>query len=138
MKAIQSALNAFLDRLAGESVSMSDNTTVVTYLKKEGDISKMMCDLARETVPWSDSLGSNLSEIYPREKEYPGGSVELPRPGPSNGVVTSSLGIRRDLQGLQFPSYQCNCFQSKCQTTFMCVSIARSHGVETGRLPIPV
>ena len=72
----------------GELVVLINNTnTVVVYLKKQGGtVFKVMCDLAQEIVRsgTGDSalvrtlLGGNLSEIYPRENEYLGGSVESP------------------------------------------------------------
>ena len=47
MKAFQLTQNAFPFRILGESVIMSNNATVVAYLKKQvGMGSRMMCSLA--------------------------------------------------------------------------------------------
>ena len=54
MKLVILALNALLDRLEGESVIlMSNNTTVMAYLKKQGGtISKVLCSLAQGEMMW--------------------------------------------------------------------------------------
>ena len=54
MKAVILALNAFVDRLAGESVILViDNATVVAYLREQRDtIVKALCSLAQEIVMW--------------------------------------------------------------------------------------
>ena len=56
MKLVPLALNAFLPRILGEAdVLMSDNATVVAYLKKQwGTVSKVLCSLAQETVTWTE------------------------------------------------------------------------------------
>ena len=52
MKAVQLALNYYFSKILEESVVlMSDNATVVTYRKNQGDTaSRVMCNLAQEIV----------------------------------------------------------------------------------------
>ena len=47
MKAVQPALNALYHQIMEESVVLSDNATVVAYVKKLGSTaSRVICDLA--------------------------------------------------------------------------------------------
>ena len=66
MKAMILALNAFLDGITGKSlVLVSDNASVVACLKKHGGtISKVLCDLAQEVVPWPEIHLIALPERY--------------------------------------------------------------------------
>ena len=66
LKAMILALNAFLDRITGKSlVLVSDNASVVACLKKHGGtISKVLCDLAQEVVPWPEIHLIALTESY--------------------------------------------------------------------------
>ena len=54
MKVIQHPLNAFLLRIVGKSVMLlSDNATMVAYLKKHGDtVSRVTYSVAQEIVEW--------------------------------------------------------------------------------------
>ena len=56
MKAIVVALAAFLPQLLGQSVVlMSDNATVVTYLRNQGSIvSCVLCRMAAKVVLWTE------------------------------------------------------------------------------------
>ena len=60
------ALNAFLHQAAGQSfILMSDNTTVVVYLRKQGGtVSRVRCDLACKAVLWTEIHSVNLSARY--------------------------------------------------------------------------
>ena len=58
MWAVVPALAAFLPQLSGQTiVLMSDNTTVVAYLRnQEGTVSRVMSDMALEIVQWTDFI----------------------------------------------------------------------------------
>ena len=63
---VQFVLNTFLPRILGESVMlMSKNAIEVAYLKKQGGtISRVMCSLAQEIMPWTELHLVTLSARY--------------------------------------------------------------------------
>ena len=66
MKAAQLTLNAFLPRILGKLVIlMSNNTTVVAYLKKQkGAVCGVMCSLIRDIMTWTELHSVTLSARY--------------------------------------------------------------------------
>ena len=66
MKVIQLALTAFRDQIMGESVDlMSDNATVVAYMKKQGGtVFQILCDLAQEILTSAEQLMFCLTTRY--------------------------------------------------------------------------
>ena len=62
---------AFLPQLASKIiVLMSDNATVVAYLKDQGDtVSRVMCDMAREVIQWSKLHSVTLLALYIASKK---------------------------------------------------------------------
>ena len=73
---------------------MSDNATVVAYLRKQGslfqsDVQSGSGDRGVIRAALCDIFG----EVHILEDECLGGSAESPRPSPSHGMVSPSLGI---------------------------------------------
>ena len=66
MKAVLMALHAFQDRLMNHSVGlMSDNTTVVAYVNKQGGtVSSSLFLLTRQVLLWAESHSVSLSARY--------------------------------------------------------------------------
>ena len=66
MKAVLMALHAFQDRLMNHSVGlMSDNTTVVAYVNKQGGtVSSSLFLLTRQVLLWTESHSVTLSARY--------------------------------------------------------------------------
>ena len=66
MKAAQHTLNAFLPRILGKLIIlMSNNTTVVAYLKKQkGAVCRVMCSLIRDIMTWTELHSVTLSARY--------------------------------------------------------------------------
>ena len=66
MKAIVLALAAFLPQLLGQClVVMSDNATVVTYLRNQGGtVSRVVCHMAAEVVLWTERHSVSLLARY--------------------------------------------------------------------------
>ena len=59
------------------------------------------------------SLCDADGEVHSGEEKYSSGPVELPRPGPSHGMVSSSQGIRYSLRSVQSSSYRLVCYKGK-------------------------
>lgn len=66
MKAVLMALHAFQDRLLGHTVGlMSDNTTVVAYVNKQGGtVSSSLFLLTREVLMWAETHSVSLVARY--------------------------------------------------------------------------
>ena len=93
MVVVQLALNVFLPRILGVVVVlMSNKFTVVASQKKQGGTaSSVMCSLAHEIVALTElPLGDLVRDIHSEEVEHSSRPVELSRPGPSHGMVSSS------------------------------------------------
>ena len=121
-------MNAFLPRIVAESVVlMSDNTTVMAYLKKqEGTFSRVMCSFGSGDCRLRPALGDFDHQIHPRE-EHRSGPVEPSRLGPSLWVVPTSLGVWCHLRGIQSFLWRLICYQSKHKASILCVFSSRSH-----------
>ena len=72
MKVVILALDTILDKVSGESVVlMSENTTVVAYLRRHWDaVSRVMSNLALEVVLWTEIHSVNLMVRYIPGKKY--------------------------------------------------------------------
>ena len=84
------------------------------------------------------SLGSADGLVHLWEEDHSARSAESLWPGPSDGVVSSSLGLWHRLWGLRLPPYRHVCIESKHKATFIQVSSSGSHVLETGVLPVPL
>ena len=71
MRAVLLVMATFLPQLASKIiVLMSDNATVVAYLKDQGDtVSRVMCDMAREVIQWSKLHSVTLLALYIASKK---------------------------------------------------------------------
>ena len=91
MKAVLLALHAFQDRLIGHSVGlMSDTTTVVAYVNKQGGtVSSSLYLLARQVLMWTEAHSVTLVARY-----IPG----------SRNVVADQLSRKGQVIGTVVPS----------------------------------
>ena len=87
MKAVNLALAAFLPQLSGQSVLMSDNTTVVAYLQHHGGmVSHVLLSPGHQgSVLDQASFGLLDGQIYSEEEDCSGGPNQSSRPGSSQG-----------------------------------------------------
>ena len=79
----------------GESVVlMSYSATVVAYLKNQGDrVSWDLCSLVQHIIEWLELLMDTIRASAFWGRRMFSGSAELPGPGPSHQVISSSLGM---------------------------------------------
>ena len=148
MRVVWLALDAFLPGILGESIALNgDSTTVVAYLKKQGEYSfQVDVEFGTRDHGLDKTVHSDLiHKIHSGKGEHLGRPVELSRSGPSHWVVSPSLGVSCHLQGVRSSSWRLVCYQSKHETCCfllvaldkkMCVSSTRSSDMEAKWLSI--
>ena len=133
LKAVLLALKGFQEHLQGQSVLIcSDNSTVVSYLNKEGGTHSIeMCALI-----WRILAFTNSRRIQIRARHVPGSlkcDSRLPikkGQGHTNRVVPSPTDIQPNLQSLSHTIGRPVCNSSKLQTSNLCISCPRQKGLE--------
>ena len=132
LKAVLLALKGFQEHLQGQTVLIcSDNSTVVSYLNKEGGTHSIeMCALI-----WRILAFTNSRRIQIRARHVPGSlnviadSITKGQ-GHTDGVVTSPTDIQPNLQSLAHTNGRSFCNSSKLQTSNLCISCPRQKGLE--------
>ena len=133
LKAVLLALKGFQEHLQGQSVLIcSDNSTVVSYLNKEGGTHSIeMCVLI-----WRILAFTNSRRIQIRARHVPGSlkcDSRLPikkGQGHTNRVVPSPTDIQPNLQSLAHTIGRPVCNSSILQTSNLCISGPRQKGLE--------
>ena len=133
LKAVLLALKGFQEHLQGQRVLIcSDNSTVVSYLNKEGGTHSIeMCALI-----WRNSGIHKFQKDPDKSKTctwIPKCDSRLPitkGQGHTNRVVPSPTDIQPNLQSLAHTSGRPVCNSSKSQTSNLCISCPRQKGLK--------
>ena len=131
LKAVLLALKGFQEHLQGQSVLIcSDNSTVVSYLNKEGGTHSIeMCALI-----WRITAFTTSRRIHITARHVPGSlnviADSLSRMDKVIQTEWSLQHIQQNLQSLAHTNGRPVCNSSKYQTSNLCISCPRQKGLE--------
>ena len=129
LKAVFLALKEFQDLCTDQIVLVAtDNTTVVSYISKEGG----MCPTVENLDLVYQETSNSQSPTHTRPAEHGSRQAIQVRPDHPNRVVSPSRGIRDGMQQVALASDRPICHQFQQQTASICVSDARSLGHSSG------
>ena len=133
LKAVFLAIREFQDLCVNNIVLVAtDNTTVVAYINKEGGMrSGPLCALLWRILTWC-----TRKQVTLKARHIPGrlNVVADKQIGTdhSNRVVSPPTSIRGNMLPVAPSSNRSFCHQVQQQTTSLCVTLPRSHGLSSG------
>ena len=135
LKAVFLALKEFQDLCCNNIVLVAtDNTTVVTYINKEGgdEVGLTVCPTVENPVLVHQETGNSQSTSHPRPAEHDSRQAIQAWPDHSNGMVPSSRGVPSYMLPVASASSGSFCHQIQQQTTTVCLTGPRPPGMGSG------
>ena len=113
------------------------NSLLLAYFTKQGEsVSKSLCHLTQDLFMDRD-IQKLLSKVHSRQTGYGDGLAKLPQSDYSIKVITSTLGTRQDMPGLQETDGGPLSNQKELESANMHVSSFRSIGMKGGLVQHP-
>ena len=124
LKAVFLALKEFQEFCTHRTVLIAtDNTTVVSYINKEGGMrSGPLCALLWRTLTWCSKQQVTQSPTHSRSVECGGGQAIMTGPDHSNRMVPPTRSLSGNLRQLALASNRPICYKIQQETSSICVS----------------
>ena len=119
--------------LREDNTCSTDNTTVVSYINKEGSMrSGSLCALQWRILTWCTRKQVTQSLTYSRLAERGSRQAIQAKPDHPNGVVSPSRGLPNNIQQVAPAQNRPICHEVQQQVASVCVTGTRSPGHSSG------